>query len=132
MDPENSASLEQAWEQKYGYRSWERVFDRLLLLYQPLTTAETRSTSQDRIQIISATFRFFVRIELEGNGVTIELQLGTETLASYRLSDARGVVDSETIYSYLLFERPKLNDYPGIKEKFVEVCKVFLELFRAL
>ncbi len=81
--------------------------------------------------MISATFRFFARIVFETGEVTIELQLGTEKLASYELSDARGLIDSETIYSYLLFERPTLKDQPGIKQKFVEVCKVFLELFRA-
>ena len=82
--------------------------------------------------MISATFRFFARIVLETGEVTIELQLGTEKLASYELSDARGLIDSETIYSYLLFEQPKLNDYPGIKQNFVEVCKVFLDLLRAV
>jgi hypothetical protein len=73
-----------------------------------------------------------VRIELEGDGVTIELQLGTETLASYELSDARGLVDSETIYSHFLLERPALKDHSGIKQKFAEVCAFFLELFQGV
>jgi hypothetical protein len=135
MDPEKLNILVQAWQQKYGYRSCELVWSRILLLYTPLTvtTVEKRSSSGEEVRgVIGAIFRFVARIVLETGEVTIELQLGSETLASYELSDARGVIDSETIYSYLLFERPKLNDYPGIKQKFEEVCAFFLELFRAL
>ena len=62
--------------------------------------------------------RFFVRIELKTDEVTIELQLGKEPLGSYELSNARGAVDSETIYSYFVLERPELKDHPGIKQKF--------------
>ena len=134
MDPKKLNILEQAWQQKYGYQSYELVFSRLLLLYTPLTltTAQTESPSGRVLSMMGATFRFLARIVLETGEVTIELQLGTETFASYELSDARGLVDSETIYSYFLFERPELNDHPGIKRKFEKVCAFFLELFRAI
>lgn len=80
--------------------------------------------------MIGATFRFFVRMEPERDKTTIELQLGTETLASYDLSDARGAIDAETIYSHFLLERPKLNNHPGIEQKFEEACEFFLDIFR--
>jgi hypothetical protein len=104
MDPKKLSTIVQAWQQKYGHASCEIVFDRFLLLYQPLKTVERRSSSAAEYSVIGATLRFFVRMESERDKTTIELQLGTETLASYELSDARGAVDAETIYSYFLLE----------------------------
>jgi hypothetical protein len=132
VDPEKLNILVQAWQDKYGYRSYEYVFGRWLILYQPLTIIEAKRSSKTGHRVSIAIFRFFARIVLETGEVTIELQLGNKTLASYELADARGIVDSETIYSYFLFERPELKDEPGIKQKFEEVCAFFLESFRAL
>jgi hypothetical protein len=130
MDPQKLNTIVQAWQQKYGHASCEIVFDRFLLLYQPLTTAERRSSSAAEDSVIGATLRFFVRMETERDKTTIELQLGTETFASYELSDARGAVDAETIYSYFLLERPELKSHPGIRQKFAQACEFFLDLFR--
>ena len=130
MDPKKLSTIVQAWQQKYGHASCEIVFDRFLLLYQPLKTVERRSSSAAEYSVIGATLRFFVRMEPERDKTTIELQLGTKTLASYQLSAARGTVDAETIYSYFLLERPELKNQPGIKQKFAEACEFFLDLFR--
>jgi hypothetical protein len=130
VDPEKLTTILQGWQQKYGYASCESVFDRYLLLYQPLTTAEIQYLSETEHRRIGATVRFFVRIEPQNDQVTIELHLGTETLASYGLSNARGAVDAETIYSYFVLERPELKNHAGIKEKFSNTCEFFLDLFR--
>jgi hypothetical protein len=132
VDPQKIKTIVQAWQKKYGHASCESVFDRFLLLYQPLTTVEMQYASEAEYKVMGGTLRFFVRIEPERDKVTIELQLGTETVASYELSGARGAVDEETIYSYFLLERPELKNHRGIKQKFAEPCEFFLDLFRTL
>jgi hypothetical protein len=132
VDPQKLNTVVQAWQQKYGHASCESVFDRFLILYQPLTTVEMQYRSDHRVIDVGGTLRFFVRIEPESEKVTIELQVGTETLTSYELSDARGAADAETIYSYFLLERPELKNHPAIKQKFAEACEFFLDLFRTL
>jgi hypothetical protein len=132
MSPEKLDMLRQAWQAKYGYRSCEAVFDRWLLLYTDLAITQVEYSSETEHRMVGGMLRFFVRVEIKGDGVTIELQLGKEPLASYELSDVRGAVDSETIYSYFVLDRPELKNHPGIKQKFQEVCEFFLELFRTV
>jgi hypothetical protein len=130
--PEKLDRLSQAWQARFGYRSCEAVFDRWLLFYTDLGILQAEYSSETEHRMVGVMLRFFVRIELKGDGVTIELQLGKEPLASYELSEARGAVDSETIYNYFLLERPEVKNDPEIKQKFTEVCAFFLELFRTV
>ena len=110
--------------------SCESVFNRYLLLYHDLTSIEQEFRSETVHRLDFAKLRFFARIEIETGAIELELQLGSDTLASYELSEARGQVDAETIYSYFLFERPELKGYEGIKQKFIETCAFFLNSIR--
>jgi hypothetical protein len=123
-------ALVKAWQARYGYASCEGVLDRFVLLHHDLTSVSREVQSEKEHRIVHAMVRFLVRIEPATDAVTIELKLGREPLASHELSEARAHVDAETIYSYFLFERLELNDHSGIRQKFIETCRFFLETLR--